>query len=187
MFEKWKEEKRYETQTKILKQALDADGHRLDELLRLMREEGESCIYLCGGRLDNDYSFGSKDLGLAISVLPEDGEKAAEPGYHPGSTEVYVVFQGSLILELLDQGVVKTEAIGQFNVKVIPPGQCHRVRNEPDRGAASFIVKTNPHHKPGVVRCKDKEGKWTCAKYLQPDECPLLRSLLRSWEEEKRT
>jgi len=181
MFKKWDKktdegESYYDIQTDVLRKALESDCHSLDTLLRLMREKGEqaSAIYLCGTRLDSDFCFGSNDLGLAISVLPQDGRKAAEPGYHPGSTEVYVTFQGSLVIELLDNGIV-SETLGQFNVAVIPPAQCHRIRNEPERQTASLIVKTNPHHKPGVVRCAD------CTYYKSPDECPLRRS----WDKEK--
>jgi|GEM_PF-6248013 len=177
MFKKWESKtdagvSRYERQTDIIGKALNSSDHNLDELIRLMRETGESSLYLFGTRLDNDYGFGSNDLGTAISVLPQDGPKAAEPGYHPGSTEVYIVFQGSLVIESLDRMCLRAHNYGQFDVLVIPPGQCHRVRNEPERQAASFIVKTNPHHKPGVVRCND------CTYYNKQDDCPVRSSWL---------
>lgn len=72
-----------------------------------MRTKGESAIYLCGTCLDNDYGFGSNDIGTAISALPEDGDKAAEPCFHPGSTEVYIIFQGSLCIETLNNGFIR--------------------------------------------------------------------------------
>ena len=180
MFKKWDKKtdmgkSYYDIQTEVFRKALGSDGHSLNELLRLMRAKGISSVYLCGTRLDSDLCFGSNDLGLAISVLPEDARKAAEPGYHPGSTEVYVVFQGSFVIEMLDNGLIREETPGQFNVVVIPPGQCHRVLNKPEQEAASIIVKTNLHHEPGVVRCAD------CTCYQIPDECPLWRS----WDKEK--
>ena len=176
MFKKWDNEDAYRIQTQVLNEALDTEDHALDVLIRRMREEGPiaSAIYLAGGRIDNDHCFGSKDLGMLVSVLPEDGAKAAKPGYHPGSTEVYVIFQGSLVLESIQQNELHADALGQYEVRVIPPGQCHRVRHEPNREAASFIVKTNLHHKPGVVRCED------CSYYENKTDC----SLWRSWKQE---
>jgi len=181
MFKKWDKQRddgitHYDMQTKLLKEALSSDEHHLDQLLRLMRQNSESVIYLCGTRLDNEFGFGSNDLGLAISVLPQDAYKAAEPGYHPGSTEVYVIFQGSLIIEYLDRETIKSESLGQFRIRVIPPSQCHRVRNERERKAASLIVKTNPHHKPGVIRCPH------CTYYKNPEDCLLHRSWIQEQE-----
>lgn len=172
--QKQEAQEHYEAQSRIVAAVLAGD-RRLDTLLAEMRRLGESALYLSGTRLDNEHCLGSNDLGLAVSVLPEDGEKAADPGYHPGSTEVYVVFQGSLIMESLQEGRLHTENCGQFSVRVIPPGQCHRVRHEPERPAASLIVKTNLHHKPGVVRCRE------CTHFPRPEECPLHRS----WRQEQ--
>ena len=166
----------YDAQTNIINEALETPNHGLNRLLDLMRERGEAAVYLCGTRLDSGSCFGSNDLGTAISVLPEDGDKASGPGYHPGSTEVYVVFQGSLVMEFLDHGHLLARNAGQFDVIVIPPGQCHRVRNELERQAASFIVKTNPHHRPGVVRCDD------CTYYSHREGCPVRTSWLAEKE-----
>jgi hypothetical protein len=181
-FERWdgkrSDGKRHdEVQTEILAKSFQEGGQSLDALLGLMREQGEAVIYLCGSRLDNDYCLGSHDISFAISVLPQDGCKAARPSYHPGSTEVYVAFQGSLIIESLHQGSIKSEVSGQFNFVVIPPGQCHRVRYEPQREAASLIVKTNPHHEPKAVRCDN------CTYYRHPEEdCILCKSWLQEQE-----
>ena len=163
-------EEAYATQSEILKQALATAAHSLDALLSLMRDSGNSAVYLAGTRLDNDYCFGSTELGMLLSILPEDGPKAAEPGYHPGSTEVYVTFQGSLVLEYLDAGEVRETTVGGSEVFAIQPGQCHRVRHDPNRQAASLIVKTNLEAKPGVVRCDD------CAYYEDKSACALHRS-----------
>lgn len=170
-FKKWDNTARYEKQSKIIADALGDDDHALDRVLEGMEEGKEAAIYLCGGQLDNDYCFGSGDVAVVLSKLPEDGFKAALPGYHPGSTEVYVVFQGSLIIEFLDGGTLKTVNYGQFDIAVIPPGQCHRVRNEPGRRAASLIVKTNPRHKPGAVRCDN------CIYHPNGEGCILFTSL----------
>jgi len=167
----------YDIQTEIVQEALNSQGHCLDELVRLMRKRCDlaSVIYFCGTRLDSDFCFGSSDLAFAISALPQDARKAAKPGYHPKSTEVYIIFQGSLIIELLDQGTIREEALNQYGVLLIAPGQCHRVRIEPKREAASFIVKTNPHHEPEVVRCE------SCTYYVDVEICPLRRS----WAQDK--
>ena len=169
-------QRHYDAQTEIIEKTLGSPHSRLSELLKHMRANGEAAVYLCGTRLDSKYGFGSNDLSYAISVLPRDGPKAAEPGYHPGSTEVYVVFQGSLVMDIVKQGYLETQNCGQFDVLVLPPGQCHRVRFEVERPAASFIVKTNPHHEPKAVRC---EG---CMHFPDQNQCPLGRI----WAEEER-
>ena len=88
-----------------------------------MRSSGNTAVYLAGSRLDNDYCLGSADVGMLLSLLPEDGPKAAEPGYHPGSTEVYVTFQGSLVLEYLDADEVRESTVSAGDVHVLPPGR----------------------------------------------------------------
>ena len=165
---------RYQLQSSIIRTALESSGHPLDVLLQLMRSSRESALYLSGTRLDNDYCFGSQELALLLSVLPEDAPKAAEPGYHPGSTEVYVTFQGSLELEYLQEGLLQRRTVGGHDdVLVISPGQCHRVcRNDPG-AAASLIAKTNPGYKPGVIRCAE------CGYYADASLCPLNQSWTR--------
>ena len=158
----------YDVQTEILDEAQRAQS--LDRLLQLMRARREAAIYLCGTRLDNEHGLGSEELGVLLSVMPEDGSKAGIPGYHPGSTEVYVTFQGEVTLEVLEQGSVLTKTSDATSVVVLAPGQCHRVRNDPGRQAASLIVKTNLRHRPDVVRCA------SCGYFSNPEDCPLHRS-----------
>jgi mannose-6-phosphate isomerase-like protein (cupin superfamily) len=160
-------EDRYAVQTRLIREVLAAPARALDELLALMRTSGESCVYLAGTRLDNDFGLGSRDLGLALSVLPEDGPKAAVPAYHPGSTEVYVVIEGALVLEYLEDGQVRSRRCRQHEVAVIPPGRCHRVRRQPGERAASLIVKTALDQAPAVVRCA------ACTYYPENTDCPL--------------
>jgi mannose-6-phosphate isomerase-like protein (cupin superfamily) len=176
-FAKWTDETRYRIQTDLIRAALSTDGHELDALLAGMEASAhEGAIYLCGSRLDNDYCFGSDDLGLLICKLPRGGAKAGIPGYHPGSTEVWIIVQGNLTLGWLDKGTLQSRRCTRSDVVVISPGQCHRVLDAPHREAASLIVKTNLRHQPGVVRCQQ------CAHYSVPAECPLRVS----WLEEKK-
>ncbi len=175
MIKKWQDGERYEVQSRLIEDSLDDVSHSLDKLLAAMAQSGEGALYLCGTRLDHRFCFGSEDLGLALSTLPADASKAAEPGYHPGSTEIYVVFQGSLCIEMLREDAVEAGHYGQYQVLEIPPGTCHRVRNQPDHQAASLIVKTNLRHQPGVVRCAQ------CDYYDSPMDCQLARS----WREEQ--
>ena len=168
---------RYATQSRIVQQALAAPDHALDELLRLMRATGQASVYFAGTRLDHDHCFGSSEVGLLFSVLPEDATKAAEPGYHPGGTEVYTTFQGSLMMECLEQGQVTQKSLPQHAVPVIPPGQCHRVRRPAETRAASLIVKTNPGFQPGVIRCDH------CTYYPAKTACPLFQR----WTAESQT
>lgn len=167
---KWENSERYNKQSDLIRQALAALDHSLEALLQSMRSSGEAALYLSGGRLDNDFCFGSGDLGLLLSVLPEDGAKAGEPGYHPGSAEVYVTFQGSLTLQRLQDGQVEEKIASHNEVVVLPPGQCHRVRNGTQSRAASLIAKTNLHHKPGVIRCAN------CTYFANPADCALHRA-----------
>lgn len=179
MFDKWHETRHdgrthYEVQSEILKAALASGGRPLEVLLEGMRASGEACLYLSGTRLDNELCFGSRDLGLALSVLPENTPKAARPGYHPGSTEVYCALQGSLPIEVLQEGKVFSRVVEEHCVLVIPPGECHRVCCEAGRQSAALIVKTNPGGQPGVVRCSE------CGFYPDSKECALHRR----WMEE---
>ena len=169
---KWDQAGKYAEQSEIVSQALAASDHSLDELLRLMREKALASVYLSGSRLDNDYCFGSTDIGLLFSVLPEDPH-AVVPGYHPGSTEVYVTFQGSLVMECLEDGRVVEKTADADHILVLPPGQCHRVRRDERRKAASAIVKTNLNHKPSVMRCDN------CSYYTDKIACPLYQSWSR--------
>ena len=173
---KWDKADRYAAQTGIMKQALATPEHSLNELLALMRRTGQAAVYLSGSRLDNDYCFGSEDVGMLLSVLPEDATKAVEPGYHPGSTEVYLTFQGNLVMECLENGRVQEKPVNENAVLVVPPGQCHRVPYAGQRKAASLIVKTNLRHQPGVVRCD------TCTYYPDKTTCPLFQR----WNVDKR-
>jgi len=164
---KWDKADKYAAQSDIVRQALATPTHSLDELLSLMRRSGQTAVYLSGTRLDNDHCFGSTDVGMLFSILPQDAQKAAEPGYHPGSTEVYVTFQGSLVMECLEDGQVRDQTVGANEVLVLPPGQCHRVRFDAHRQAASVIVKTSLSAKPSVVRCD------ACTYYRDKTTCPL--------------
>jgi hypothetical protein len=83
-FQKWTaevgNEKRYDRQSDVIKQALESPDRGLDTLLCLMRASGESAVYLNGTRVDNEFGLGSDYLGVAISAQPRDGVKFAEPG-----------------------------------------------------------------------------------------------------------
>lgn len=166
---KWDKADKYAAQSDLVRQALATPEHSLNELLALMRRHGQAAVYLSGSRLDNDYCFGSEDVGMLLSVLPEDATKAAEPGYHPGSTEVYLTFQGNLVMECLENGHVQEKSVDDNAVLVVSPGQCHRVRHDGQRQAASLIVKTNLRHHPSVVRCD------TCTYYPDRTTCPLFQ------------
>lgn len=171
----WDQTVRFEAQSQMVSDTLASTGQALDQLLQLMRQSGEAALYLCGSRVDHAHCLGSEDLGLLLSVLPQDAVKAAVPGFHPGSTEVYVTFQGTLAMECLENQRVVEKSIAQHGVLVLPPGQCHRVRYDRERASASLIVKTNLRQKPGVVRCDE------CTYYPQNSDCPLYRS----WNEEE--
>lgn len=160
---------RYAEQTEIIARALTAPDHSINELLRLMRQTGQPAVYLSGTRLDNDFCFGSGDIGILLSVLPQDTH-AFIPGYHPGSAEIYVTFQGSLVMECLENGKVTERNVRRNQVLVVPPGQCHRVRGDRKSEAASLIVKTSLSANPSVVRCED------CTYYQDKTACPLYQS-----------
>ena len=166
---KWDRADKYDGQSEIVKRALATPDHSIDELLRLMRQTGQASVYLSGTRLDHDFCFGSTDLGILLSVLPQDAH-AFTPGYHPGSSEVYITFQGSLVMECLENGKVCDKTVGAKEALIIPRGQCHRVRFDVQREAASLIVKTGLSAKPSVVRCDD------CTYYQDRTACPLFQS-----------
>lgn len=160
---------RFTAQTALLHQTFATPSHSLDTLLAHMRQTGQSAIYLSGSRLDHAYGFVSSDLGLLLSALPEDGVKAATPGYHPKSEETYHLFQGTITLEMLVEGEIQAKELHAYETYPIPAGQCHRVRPAPRQQAASLIVKTNLHSQPGVVRCN------SCTYFANKTDCPLFQ------------
>jgi hypothetical protein len=169
LFGEWADTGAYAAQSAIVRGALADPDHALDGLLRLMRNNGQAALYLFGARQDHEFCLGSADVGALLSVLPEDGAKAAVPGYHPGSTEIYVTFQGQLTMGCLvpgGEGVVSQTA-DRDHVLILPPGRCHRVQGASSAVAASLIVKTNLAHRPEVVRCGD------CGHFADPSECAL--------------
>lgn len=169
---KWDKTGNYLAQSEIVQRSLATEDHSLDDLLNRMRDTKQHSVYLSGSRLDSVYCFGSLDVGILFSVLPED-KHAPDPGYHPGSTEVYLTFQGSLVMECLEKGNVVDKTVSSNDVLVLPPGQCHRVRYEPEGKAASVIVKTNLRFEPGVLRCTDKNGNHQCDQFNDLTVCPL--------------
>jgi mannose-6-phosphate isomerase-like protein (cupin superfamily) len=169
-FKKWGNTAAYAAQSEIMKRALAEPDHSLDSLLHWMRHSRQAKVYLSGRRVDNDSCFGSDDVGVLLSVLPEDGEKAGVPGYHPGSAEVYATFQGSLLMDCLEGGQVASRTVSASEVLVLPPGQCHRVSAAAKSHAASMIVKTNLKHEPGVVRCE------ACQYFPDRATCPLHKN-----------
>jgi len=160
-------ESEYASQTAIIRQALDRPDHALNAVLDLMREREKGTIYLSGTRLDNDVCFGSGDIGILLMVMTEALPKASTPGYHPHSTELYVVFHGRLVMECLEDGDVRTYIAAGDEILKIPPGRCHRARAEPPTVSSSLIIKTNLGDKPGVVRCD------SCAYFSDVGNCPL--------------
>src|SRR5258708_16269441 len=85
-FERLLQDSEYASQTAIIRQALDRPDHALNAVLDLMRKREHGTVYLSGTRLDNDFCFGSEDIGILLMVMPEALRKASTPGYHPYST-----------------------------------------------------------------------------------------------------
>ena len=73
-------------------------------------------------------------------------------------------------MECLENGKVCDKTVGAKEALIIPRGQCHRVRFDVQREAASLIVKTGLSAKPSVVRCDD------CTYYQDKTACPLFQS-----------
>ena len=169
---KWDKTANYLAQSEIVQRALATDDHSLDDLLKRMRSTQQHAVYLSGTRLDSIYCLGSLDVGVLFSVVPED-KHAPDPGYHPGSTEMYVTFQGCLVMECLEDGQVVEKKVSGNDVLILPAGQCHRVRYNAESQAASLIVKTNLRYEPSVLRCKDNDGKHQCTIYSDVTACPL--------------
>jgi hypothetical protein len=169
LFADWTNTEGHAAQSALVKNALADPDHSLARLLHLMEAHGQGALYLSGSRLDNDFCLGSDELGALLSVLPADRDKAGVPGYHPGSTEIYTTFRGQLTMACLDadRRSVRGRVSTRNEVVVLPAGQCHRVRDAATTHAASFIVKTNLAHRPGVVRCD------ACAYFADPADCAL--------------
>jgi mannose-6-phosphate isomerase-like protein (cupin superfamily) len=139
----------------------------LNAVLDLMRKTEQGTVYLSGTRLDNDFCFGSREIGILLTVMPEASRKASIPGYHPHSTETYVVFQGRLVMECLEDGNVQSYTGAGDEILIIPRGRCHRARTQVSTSSATLVVKTNLSDKPTVVRCD------SCTYFSDVGNCPL--------------
>lgn len=85
---------RHDSVTKIVRDVLAPESHCLSDLVDCARRGEESFFYLARTRIDRAFGFGSNEGAIGLSVLPQEGAEAGVPGLHPGSSEVYVVFQG---------------------------------------------------------------------------------------------
>jgi len=183
MFAKSPNSKEFAIQSDIIKQTLLSQETSLDKLIELMIKNAQPSLYLAGTVIDHEYFLATSDIAMSISILPLDAKKASMPAYHPNSTEAYIIFKGSLIMELAEHRSARPYTLRQYDIKVIPPGKCHRIKYEPAQSAASLIVKTNLTGDPKVVRCVDENGNFACKRHKDPSKCPLFKS----WLEEQKT
>jgi len=137
-------------------------GMTLQSLLGTMRERSRqdsrlSSLYFCGADRDHPYFLHTDSLAAGFSVLPEDVWKSSVAKRHPHQSEVILVLEGELDLELLEEGGWHTTRLKSGEVKVILPGICHRIFSGNEDPAAFLFVKTHPARKPREEDCNDRK------------------------------
>jgi quercetin dioxygenase-like cupin family protein len=158
-------EPEYLIRARLLQDAAQADsanaahGPILSEtLFRLMRERSAahpylSSLYFAGAESDHPYFLRTDKVALGIAVLPEDAPKAGRWRRHPHQTELLIVLEGELMVELRDTGVVTRHPGVAGTVFTIPPGTCHRILAVEGTPAAYLFAKTNPVAEPRAQEC----------------------------------
>ncbi len=131
----------------------------LDDLIALMKQESGakgylSSLYFAGAEGDHSFFLQNDRMAMGLVVLPEDAEKAGLRKRHPHQTEVIVVLDGTLRLEIAkNSGQHLQLDLVQGDVHVIEPGECHRITPVAGQDAAFLFVKTNPAQEPRGEEC----------------------------------
>ena len=142
----------------LLRGLFPGRGVMLDRLLEEMRKRGStnrdfSYLYFAGAELDHPFFLRNDKVAVGISVLPQDAEKASISKRHPHQKEVLFILEGSLRLEIEEDGKLRGELLREGDVFVIQPGQCHRILPVDGQSGAFLFVKTQPAREPRGEAC----------------------------------
>ena len=153
---------KYLERTRLLVEAFRRGGQTgvaLGDLVAVMKEESASkdylsSLYFAGAEGDHPYFLRNDRVAMGLAVLPEDADKAGLRKRHPHQTEVIVVLDGTLRLEVTKNSGQPVQCVlAQGDVYVIEPGECHRILPVEGQDAAFLFIKTNPAQEPRGEDC----------------------------------
>ena len=137
----------------------DGRGVALGDLIAVMKDKSSakdylSSLYFAGAEGDHPFFLRNDRMAMGLAVLPEEASKAGLRKRHPHQTEVIVVLDGTLRLEIAkNNGQHLHLDLAQGDVHVIEPGECHRITPVEGQDAAYLFVKTNPAQEPRGEAC----------------------------------
>ena len=128
-------------------------GLSLKTLVSLMKTRSTSgaalaSLYFAGTDHDHPYCLDTDRVAIGLAVLPEDRVKCGTPKRHPHQHETVIVVDGTIYLDMMNDGGWLRTALSVGEVKVIPPGVYHRIVSGNEKDAAFFFIKTNPAKEP---------------------------------------
>jgi len=140
-----------------------AAGMTLKGLAGLMRNRSRenpllSSLYFAGAEHDHPYFLDTDQLAAGISVLPEDEPKSSIAKRHPHQNEVIFALDGEVNLEVLKNGGWEQCRLAAGQVKIVPPGVCHRITSKEKQQSAFLFIKTQPMKEPREEFCADAES-----------------------------
>ena len=153
---------KYLERTRLLVEAFRRGGQAgvaLGDLVAVMKAESTSkdylsSLYFAGAGGDHPYFLRNDRVAMGLAVLPEDADKAGLRKRHPHQTEVIVVLDGTLRLEVAkNSGPPVRCDLAQGAVYVIEPGECHRITPVEGQDAVFLFIKTKPAQEPRAEDC----------------------------------
>jgi mannose-6-phosphate isomerase-like protein (cupin superfamily) len=150
----------YEERQELVENAFSA-GMSLQQLAAHMRLRSHnnpvlSSLYFAGADRDHPYFLHTDRVAVGIAVLPEDEPKSIIAKKHPHQTEIVVVLDGEMYLDTPTDGTWHPTDLAAGGVKVIPPGECHRIRSKENKEAAFLFIKTHPAEGPREEPCSEE-------------------------------
>ena len=147
------DDEKYIARTNLLLGALrrsEQPAVALGDLIAVMKEQSGS-LYFAGAEGDHPFFLRNDRMAMGLAVLPEDAETASLRKRHPHQTEVIVVLDGVLRLEVAkNSGEQVQRDLAQGDAYVIEPGECHRI-TPVDGQDVVFIIRQNQSG-PGAAR-----------------------------------
>jgi hypothetical protein len=130
----------------------------IENLVSLMKERSRvndylSSFYFAGVEVDHPYFLKNDRLALGIAVLPEDARKAGMRKRHPYQQEVIFVLQGSINLEVEENGQMASHTLNSGEVFIIGKDQCHCISPVNSGDSVYLFAKTNPSEEPRGLDC----------------------------------
>ena len=113
-----------------------------------------SSLYFAGSIGDHPYFIKNDKIAIGLSVLPEDSKKAGKIKLHPEQTEIIIVIDGSILLEVEEKEVIVKKVLTSGDYFTIDKNTCHKISAVDNQDSAFVFIKTNPNVEPNSLECK---------------------------------